>query len=207
MTRQARRIATEEKLVAAVGQVLREKGVGGLGVNAVAARAGVDKALIYRYFENLPGLLRAYGESADFWPSLDEVLGEDRAVLQETDLPVLAVTILKNQIEGLRRRPQALEVLAWEIAQRNTLTVVLEEVRQARSEELFTALAVAGIALPGSSSVVATVFSAALIYLAARGRDIRVFGVLTLDDPGWQAIYQGIEATFRGLALLDAQQS
>jgi hypothetical protein len=52
------RAATEERILAAVGQVLARDGFGAIGVNAIAREAGVDKVLIYRYFGGLPELLR-----------------------------------------------------------------------------------------------------------------------------------------------------
>ena len=45
----------------------RRAGKLALGVNAVAARAGVSKVLIYRYFESLDGLIAAYIRTHDFW--------------------------------------------------------------------------------------------------------------------------------------------
>lgn len=62
-TRPRDRAATEERILAAVGQVLARDGFAAGGVNAVAREAGVDKVLICRYFGGLPGLLRAWGAS------------------------------------------------------------------------------------------------------------------------------------------------
>ncbi|MFO7645107.1 MAG: TetR/AcrR family transcriptional regulator, partial [Desulfosarcina sp.] len=71
-TRPRDREATRELLVDAVGKLLAEKGFTHLGVNAVARQAGVDKVLIYRYFGGLPGLIKAFGQEGDFWPSIEE---------------------------------------------------------------------------------------------------------------------------------------
>jgi AcrR family transcriptional regulator len=59
---------TERKLIEAAGRLMAREGFARLGVNAVAAEAGVDKVLIYRYFDGLPGLIRAYARQGDFWP-------------------------------------------------------------------------------------------------------------------------------------------
>lgn len=200
--RQARRIATERSLVAAVGAVLRRDGMDGLGVNAVAAEAGVDKKLIYRYFGGLPGLLRAFGESADFWPGLDELLGPDRAVLA---LPTaeMGAEILRRHAAGLRRRPLTLELLAWECGHRNALTTVLEDVRQEINEALIAEMLAAGHRIPRAGRVLSSLFAAAMNYLAARGRDIARFGDVTLDDDGWDEIGAVVGAAFA--SLLDAR--
>ena len=60
--RHLRRLRTEQRLVSAVGELLRESGVAALGVNAVAERAGVEKVLVYRYYGGLDGLMEAYAE-------------------------------------------------------------------------------------------------------------------------------------------------
>ncbi len=202
--RQARRIATERALVAAVGAVLRRDGMHGLGVNAVAAEAGADKKLIYRYFGGLPGLLRAFGESADFWPDLDELLGPDRAVLA---LPTaeMGAEIVRRHAAGLRRRPLTLELLAWECGHRDALTAVLEDVRQTISEALIAEMLAAGHHVPRGGRVLSSLFAAAMNYLAVRGRDIARFGDLSLDDDGWDEIGAVVGAAFA--ALLDAREA
>lgn len=201
--RQARRIATERALVAAVGAVLRRDGVDGLGVNAVAAEAGADKKLIYRYFGGLPGLLRAFGESADFWPGLDELLGPDRAVLA---LPTaeMGAEILRRHADGLRRRPLTLELLAWECSHRNALTAVLEDVRQEISEAMVAEMLAAGHRLPRSGRVLSSLLAGAINYLAVRGRAIPRFGDVALDDAGWHEIGAVVGLAFA--ALLDADR-
>ncbi len=49
--------ATKQRLIDAVGKILAERGFQNIGVNAIAKEAGVDKVLIYRYFDSLEGLL------------------------------------------------------------------------------------------------------------------------------------------------------
>jgi len=62
------------RLVAAVGDTLREKGYHCLGVNKIALRAGVSKPMIYEYFGNLNGLLKAYIGRRDSWIACFESL-------------------------------------------------------------------------------------------------------------------------------------
>lgn len=61
------RDATEQRMLKAVGEMIRRDGFEKLGVNAVAAHCGVSKILIYRYFGSLDGLLAAYIRQHDFW--------------------------------------------------------------------------------------------------------------------------------------------
>ena len=199
-----RRLATEKKLVEAVGTVIQQRGVDALGVNALAVAAGVDKVLIYRYFDGLEGLLRAYGESADFWPSVEELLGEDDEVLREVDPGRVAARVFRNYVEALRRRPVTLALLAWECVERNELVAILEDVRERRSEQLFRRIGASGFPLHGGTAELAALVSAGLSYLCVRARHIRIYGGVRLDEPeGWEPIFEGLERAFRALAAED----
>jgi len=50
---------TRQKILAAAGKELVEEGLRGFGVNAIAARAGFGKPLIYRYFGDSSAVLDA----------------------------------------------------------------------------------------------------------------------------------------------------
>ncbi|HRW79035.1 MAG TPA: helix-turn-helix domain-containing protein, partial [Candidatus Sabulitectum sp.] len=50
---------TREAIMDALERILTREGFTGVGVNALAREAGVDKVLIYRYFGSLEGLLAA----------------------------------------------------------------------------------------------------------------------------------------------------
>jgi AcrR family transcriptional regulator len=58
-TAQARRAATDSKLLQAAQEILRTDGVGAVTIEAVAARSGVAKTTIYRRYADRRALLRA----------------------------------------------------------------------------------------------------------------------------------------------------
>lgn len=60
------RAATEARLLAAAKEHLELHGFMHFGINTVAARAGADKVLIYRYFGGQQGLLKALGQDPLF---------------------------------------------------------------------------------------------------------------------------------------------
>jgi len=199
-SRQKRRIETEQRLRDAVEELICERGVESLGVNAVAAQAGVDKALIYRYFGGLEGLVREYAEGADFWPTLDEILGPQREVLALDDPTEIGTEILRRHAKALRSRPLTLEILARECVERGPLTSMLEEVRERRSSEMYAEMAAAGYVVGPVEASVAGLFAAAINYLAMRSRFIKVFGGVDLgSDEGWEAIIESVEVVFRAL--------
>jgi AcrR family transcriptional regulator len=187
--RQRDRAATEERILAAVGVVLARDGFGALGVNAIAREAGVDKVLIYRYFGGLPELLQRWGSSGRFWPSVQELLGDDADAVRAMPLPQRYALFFDRFIDALRARPLTLEILAAEIVERNQLTAILEAQREQwgfEAEALFggdefeRAPQLRGITL---------LLVAGVMYLLVRARKIRIFGGIDLhSDAGWAAL-------------------
>lgn len=178
------REATEQQLIDALGEILVEEGFGSVGVNRVAREAGVDKVLIYRYFGGLSGLLQAFAERSDFWPSDNELVDDLESLLALAE-PQRWARVAANALVGLRRRPLAVAVLAGELVARSELTAALEQVR----EEQFVRLA----RLLGDSHVTyaraAALAVAAGSYLLVRSRHIDSYAGMDLgDDAAWAAI-------------------
>jgi AcrR family transcriptional regulator len=191
------RTATEDRILAAVGEVLVRDGFGGIGVNAIARQAGVDKVLIYRYFGGLPELLRAWGASGRFWPRVSDLLGSDPGALLELPAEERYARFFEHFIDSLRERPLTLAVLAAEVSERNELTAILEAEREAWGEEAARVLGGAEFAARPWLSGVTLMLVAGVQHLLLRSRRIRVFGGVDLHtDEGWSAL----KASIRGLA-------
>lgn len=102
-TRTRDRYTTAARLLKAVETLLTREGFSGLGVNAVAREAGIDKVLIYRYFDGMPGLLRAFAHSDAFWPTVEEILGEGSSDLSRMPVADRWSTGLVRYARALRR--------------------------------------------------------------------------------------------------------
>ncbi len=192
MKKQQRRLDTERRLVEAVDTLLRTEGPASLSLKRITALARADKVQVYRYFGDLDGLLTAYAEGADLWPSVDEILGPDRRLLDEPDPSRRIAATLGSYAGALRRRPHTLALLAQECSERTPLTIALEAVRERRAGDLARAVAAGGPPEPLVGLAVA-LFAAAINYLAVRGRDIDVFsGVPIATDQDWQRMEGGI---------------
>src|SRR5512141_273259 len=131
------RQATEKKILHAVGDLLAREGFRKFGINSVAREARVDKVLIYRYFGGMPELLQAYAKAGTYWPTIEEVAGDDPEKLREMPVPDALATLLCNFARAIRKRPVTLEILAWETIERNELAKVLEKVRRDFTKELY----------------------------------------------------------------------
>lgn len=183
------RQATEQELVDAVGRLLVRDGAAAFGVNAVAREAGVDKVLIYRYFEGMDGLLRAFAESEAFWPSVEEVLGNDAADLRLMTPGDRWATGLVRYAQALRRRPITREVLAWEQVETNELTEILRVRRETWFAELLELLPDDTASTDVDLVATALVIAASIHYLVARSRLHGDFNGLDIDsDAGWALV-------------------
>lgn len=191
--------ATRNQLIGAVGKLLVEKGFAGLGVNAVARRAGVDKVLIYRYFDGLPGLMEAFGRGEDFWPSIEELAGGDVEAYRCLALDQKLLVLGQNFVHGLRKRPVTLEIMAWEMVQRNALTEILEDIRERRMLK-FAEMFLAQEAVDVDLMAITTIVGAGLMYLLCRARSIQWYNGIDLNsEEGWQRIEAGYRQVVEGL--------
>lgn len=191
---------TEAKLRAAVGLVLAEGGFAALTPSAVARQAGVDKMLIYRYFGGLDGLVEAVANGPDFFPSFEELCGGDPAALRALPVPERAATVLDAYARLLMARPMVLELMVWELVERNELTAIMETARETMGLRLAREL-FGDAGDPERLNAVTALLAAGVTYLALRRRKIRWFnGVDLKSDAGWQQIRAAVVLMTSALA-------
>ena len=187
---------TAARILQAVGEVLARDGFAAIGINAVAREAGVDKVLIYRYFGGLPELLATWGRSGRFWPTVQELLGDDPAVFLALPASERYARFFEHFIDGLRARPLTLEILAAEVQQRNELSVLLEAEREAWGEEASRVLGSTEFAQRPELQGLTVVLVAGVQYLLVRGRKLRQFGGIDLQsEEGWSRLKASLRAT------------
>lgn len=107
------RAATEARILEAALGILTEQGSAGLGVNAVARAAGVDKQLIYRYYGGLDGLMEAVGERLALWwrERLSTDAGEPAPARYADLVERLAIRLLTV----MRTEPLGAQSVFWEL--------------------------------------------------------------------------------------------
>jgi AcrR family transcriptional regulator len=192
------REATRARLIEAVGTLLAREGFTGLGVNAVAREAGVDKVLIYRYFGGLPELIAAFGREGNFWPSIKELAGGDVVAFGQLPLAEQLSQMGKNFMAAIRKRPLTQEILAWEMIERNDLTVELETIRENTMMNFFEMFFQSAKKGPDIAAMGA-IIGAGISYLASRGRKIRFYNGIDLDsEAGWQRLEGAIDTMIQG---------
>lgn len=184
---------TRQKILLAVGELLAKDGFKKFGVNTLARQAGVDKVLIYRYFGGLPGLLRSFGESADFWPTLDEIANGNLQEFRHKPLGEAVGELLVNFARALRKRPLTREIMAWEMLEPNELTTILAETREEWAQRLFATFNARLTETDLDLTAISALLGAAINYLVIRGRNTQIFNLLEINsDAGWKRLEEGL---------------
>jgi AcrR family transcriptional regulator len=193
------REATRTRLIEAVGSLLAREGFKGLGVNAVAREAGVDKVLIYRYFGGLPELIVAFGRDGNFWPSIKELAGGDMEAYSRLSVTEQLSQLSRNFMNAIRTRPITQEILAWEMVERNELTAELETIRENTMMNFFDMFFPATDTGPDIAAMGA-IIGAGISYLVSRARQISIYNGVNLDtETGWLRLERALDTMIKGL--------
>jgi AcrR family transcriptional regulator len=199
------RSATRARLIEAVGTILARDGFTALGVNAVARSAGVDKVLIYRYFGGLPGLMEAFGQEGNFWPTIEELADGDVEAFARLPMDEKLRRLARNFIHGIQTRPLTQEIMAWEMVERNELTIALEVIRENRMlqfYEMFFSTPTERVDLVAISAII----GAAISYLVTRSRKIQWYGGVDLQSSaGWERLLIAVDRIIGSVLDLDKE--
>jgi AcrR family transcriptional regulator len=191
----SRREQTEEQILQALGDQIRETGMAGVGINAVAKRAGVSKELIYRYFEGLPGLMSAWMQKQDFWSSHPDLLkGDESSQRPPVDL---ILSMLRAQIGALANNETLMEVRRWELIERNEVTAQLADRRERAARSFIDR--VDGLTDEADVPAMVSIMLAGVLYLMLRSKTEGQFlGVPLRTNEGWARLYAALEHLTRG---------
>ncbi len=186
---------TRKRILEALGRLLARDGFQGIGINAVAREAGVDKVLIYRYFGGLPRLLRVFAQQGEFWPTIGQLLDRKLTEIGDMDGAELSAKLLKGYLRELQQRVTTQEIMRWELVQRNELTDELAAVREAQGMEILDLLPAPKN--PGEDwdlGAVGALLHAGIMYLVLRSKTADVYmGVDLHRGEGWARIERAIE--------------
>ena len=185
--------STKQRLIDAVGKILVEQGFQGIGINAIAKEAGVDKVLIYRYFGNLDGLLHAFAAQKDYFSNLQNLVGEQRDITSKAEVLELSKRIFIGQLRQILQNKELQEFLLWELLEKNQATDAIAEVRERQGVAVLEAMRKVvdfdKVDLPAFASIMI----GGIYYLVLRSRSVDVYSGINLrTKEGWQRIEQAI---------------
>jgi len=126
---------TKQKLIDAVGVIIRRDGFKGLGFNAIAREAQVDKKLITTYFGSVDALVETYVRGQDYWTTPASVAAE--TIKQETDTRKILETLLREQLEYFNQAEEMQKIILWQISERSKIMYEVAEEREKLGAEFF----------------------------------------------------------------------
>lgn len=186
------RSATEALIVEAGERILLRDGFPGLNVQTLAAEAGCDRKLVYRYFDGVDGVVERSARRAN--ASLVRFLDAVPASGTES-LRTFARESLSAWLGALRASPLTLRLMAWALVEASPLLNRIEAERSAvlqawmreRRPRLRTPPA-------GDAVAINAVLLAAVQHLALSGGARPGVGGVALDDAGWARIETALDA-------------
>lgn len=197
------------RILVAVEEILAEEGFGALGINRIAKQADVGKALIYRYFGGLEGVIDAYGETDSFWPTVHEIRGMSKGDFVALSLKDRCKTIFRNFRRALKKRPHTVAIYAWEMVEKNDIT------KNLIANRTQTSINVVQEMLSESKQVyskydheMTALLGAALLQLTIREHMKSPFAGMDLDsEKTWDRIEGALDTIFSGLEALHKPQT
>jgi AcrR family transcriptional regulator len=181
------RQATEDALLDALEAVLLRDGLRNLSVNSVVEAAGVGKPLLYRYFGDLPGLVRAWGERRGLWADL-AARGDppSRQAPDDRSFRADVADELVGVAEYLRAHPVSVEFLAEELSAHSDLSESFAAARADHRRPFLRTMLADPRYLRRDNQRLIIVLYAAAVYLAMRAARSPAFLGLRLDTAaGW----------------------
>ena len=175
---------TKGKILKAVGEVIEQYGTDKVGVNLIARTAGVNKVLIYRYFESVDGLMEEYIKSGEYTSTTGNEYIENIQPVESEDRGKAMTDLMLTFLHDLRERKATRDILRWEIG---TGKSVLSDAKNAVANRLLDKIG----DLPNFSDTSALIaFLTAGIYYLVIAADHRST-MITVDlnsEEGWKRI-------------------
>lgn len=181
----------------ALEKVLVRDGIRQLSLNAIVAEAGVGKPLLYRYFDNLPGLLATWVERRGSISA--QHLGSNQASPvnpedNEDFMEQLAAQLIASG-DSLRSQPIMLEMLAEELTANSELSESFAKARRRQSQGFVRAMLSDSRYVEPLTRAKIIMLYAAINYLAMRAQRAPAFMGLRLDTrKGWNEAMEMVRA-------------
>lgn len=126
---------TMNKIINAVGKVLKKQGYPGLTIANIASEAKVDRKLIYTYFDNLDNLVEIYIQKRDYWKTkakstISSLLAKETISEEEMQ------TLLIGQFDTVMKDTILQRILQWELSEDKEILRKLADEREEIGEQL-----------------------------------------------------------------------
>jgi AcrR family transcriptional regulator len=179
---------TRQRLIEAVGNLLRNKGFQHVKVNEVADEAGVSKILIYRYFGDLKGLIDAYIRQKDFWISYRLKRDTPETIREKIK------QMYRDQIKSMRQDLAFRELHLKELADKKPLSEEVEKIREQNGIHLIEQVSQVTGRPKEEVSSLASILGGAITYLTLfEAMEDEYNGINLKNEAGWEQIAEGCD--------------
>ena len=180
---------TEEKLINAIGELIVGEGFESLGVRKVADQAGVNKTLIYRYFESLDGLIYAYMKKHDFW------LNTPLERPDVSDIKGYLKTFYRREIAECRDNIALKRLKRWELSSDKDFVVEIRAQREKNGVQFMEMISGFAKVDKEQLQAISALMDAGIAYLAMFAENCKMYNDIDIQsDKGWEQIAKGIDA-------------
>lgn len=189
---------SKQKLIEAVGIVIREKGYIGLTATNISRAAGLDRRLITLYFGSLNTLIETYVRGNDYWigTSDEEKFSKEHQEHQGGCTREMLNNLLQNQLDYFLKDEEMQKIILWQISQSTQLMKEVSEEREKVGNHLF---AIADQELKGKDidlRAVTALMVAGIYYLVlySKSTDCKICEIDLNTPEGMQRIKKAITA-------------
>ncbi len=191
---------SKKKLIDSVGQIIIRDGFKGIGINTIAREANLDKVLIYRYFDGLDGLLRAFAMQKDFYLNISDQILKAVENARSKDIKELVIQILTAQLYEILKNKELQQLMLWEMIERNEITIAIAKEREEKGYELSYKLKQKLQLDNVDTDAVIALLVSGIYYLILRSKTVDIFnGVELNSDDGWKRIENAIRLIIQSI--------
>jgi AcrR family transcriptional regulator len=126
-----------QKLIDAVGCILRTQGYTGLNALNIGKTAGVNRGLINLYFGSLDNLVETYVRKKDYWVEASGNSGALLAEKKDQGTKDILETLLTNQLNYFFKEEEMQKIVLWQLSQRSKIMFEVAEEREKLGEAFF----------------------------------------------------------------------
>ncbi len=126
-----------QKLIDAVGCIIRTQGYTGLNALNIGKTAGVNRGLINLYFGSLDNLVETYVRKKDYWVEASGNAGALLAEKKDQGTKDILETLLTNQLNYFFKEEEMQKIVLWQLSQRSKIMFEVAEEREKLGEAFF----------------------------------------------------------------------
>jgi AcrR family transcriptional regulator len=178
------RANTEAKIIKAATELLANEGFQALGINKIAAAAGVDKKLIYSYFGGMEGVIEHIANDLKLW------FGSEPKPKEFINYAEMTSELLGQYLKTLREEKMLRHILLWELSDNSDSLKTLEQSRSIMFGKWFMQMK-GELESPSEvdAPAINAILLAAMHYLTIRADTLGRFAGLDLKtEADWQRV-------------------